>query len=282
MILANEASSRLATIIAVSALGVLIIIVIIVVFIERAKNEKVKKVSPYYLGIKKIFYETSFKDVNIRYTKDKNYLNTKRKFDSFNYSKRCTDFIRSNISAFSSIVDAIEYNKVALAKYNHLVNTFPHTNDEEIAKSIKMSLKSMVERETKLAKLLVKNPVTDYEIKISASYTSPKGRNSYHNSITFKYDFIKSIVTSNSHVDYDLYASKSTISFVQQGGEEEKPKKPEEPRVPQKVEPKIIEVVEPNKPKEKEVEKPKQVDRPTNSPKTGRTINSIDDLEEID
>lgn len=282
MFLANEASSRIATIIAVSALGVLIIIVIIIALIERAKNEKVKKVSPYYLGIKKLFDETSFKEVNSRYSKDKNYLNTKRKFDSFNYSKRCSDYIRYNISAFTKIVDAIEYNKVTLLKYNNSVNMYPHTKDEEIAKSIKMSLKSMVERETKLAKLLVKNPVTDYEIKVSASYTSPKGRNSYHNSITFKYDFIKSIVTTNRPVDYDLYASKTTISLVQQGREEEKPKKPEEPRVPQKVEPKIIEVVEPNKPKEKEVAKPKQVDRPTNSPKTGRTINSIDDLEEID
>lgn len=251
MFLSNESSKNAAIIIVFSSLVFLVIFITVIAMIESSKNRKVRENSPYYLKIKSISENTHFRVVNMLYASDSNSVNSKRKFDTFNYSRRCTNYILNNKSTFINIVSSVEYNKKTLADYKKNIKSVPHTNDEELAKKIKLSLKSIRRRETKLVKEVIKVPVVDYQIKIKASYTSPKGRNSYAKTMVFSFGFIKEVVESISFSDRitptDLH---KTPNFTQ--------------------------------PKEKVPSTPKQDNRPTNSPKPSKVIRSIEDLEEID
>lgn len=179
---------------------VLIIAIIgVIAAINYNKNERVKKVSPYYLAIVNLNNTTNFMNVNKNYSYYKQSLNSKKQFDNFNYPKRCSEYIKCNLAAFREIVYSIEYNRRIYNEYCNSFKNIRHTSDMALAKAIKMSLDSMIKRETKLALAIKKNVIRDYSITVSASYTSPKGRNSYSSNKTFDYNFIKEVVDSLDH-----------------------------------------------------------------------------------
>lgn len=179
----------------VIAVGVIIVSIIVLIIIvavcNKKKEKKVKEISTYYATIAEINSKTNFEYVDNTYQKYAIKVNSKRQFDNFNYSKKCIEYISSNLNNFIQIVDAIEKNKKTYSEYMYAINNTPHTKDEKLARDNKLSLKTISKIETKLAKKLIERPTLDYVIQVEASYSSAKGQSNYRWSKNFAYDFIK-------------------------------------------------------------------------------------------
>lgn len=240
-------SGGIATGIVFGSIALIIILIIILVKIDKAKTDRVRKTSPYFRKILELNNKTSFKTISGSFTRVSNTLSTKRQFDNFNYIKKCDEYIADYLEQFIHIVDGIEYNKKAYKEYSEAFRALKHTDSVELAKQNKMSLASFVKRETKLATAEYIKPVMDYTVTVLASYTSPKGRNSYSWSNSFDYNYIKQTVT--------LYRPKP-VTLSKNENESNKTK--------------TI------------VNKNNTNYRSTRSPRISKPINSIDDLEEID
>ena len=179
------------------AWGIILLIaafVIVLLVINKIKNNKVLEKSFYIHAIKEINKKYEFKVLPSNLESKTFFLKSKRAFDNFDYEKKGFEYINENLSHFVEIIQAIDFNVANNANYKKEINLVPLTSDGEVAKSVKLSLKSFNKRETKLGAKLLKTPQMDYCLKIKWEYTSPAGRNHYYDYCTYDIDDLKGVV----------------------------------------------------------------------------------------
>lgn len=178
---------------------VFVALVFLSIFIST-KNSKRNKIvmsnSEYIKSIKNINSRYKFNSFNVTHDKKDYTLKSKRQFDTFNCRKKAWNHITENLNRYKSVTIKIDENILLYKKYCSEIQNIKHTDDESFAKKFKMSLKSFVRREKKLAKKIIKKPITNYTLTLRWHYTSPAGRNNYSNKYTFSYAEIKAIVQS--------------------------------------------------------------------------------------
>ena len=173
----------------------LIAAVIIIPIVHNNKvNKKVKENSPYVKDFIALNNRYKFKTIGAKSDTKTVYLNTKRQFDTFDYVKKGSAFIRENSSRYLSIVSSIDFNKSMLEKYNKEIKELKHTSDEQIATNCKLKLKNFIKRETNIVSKMIQKPQTNFSLIFKWEYTSPAGRNHYSRYCTFSYNDIKSVV----------------------------------------------------------------------------------------
>lgn len=119
-----------------------------------------------------------------------------------------TYYITNNIDNFKSNFEAILRNRKMYSDYEYryrLITNTEHHYNEEIIKSEFGSLEKFIKFEKRLInKIKYKN---DFELTVNvvATYTSPKGRNSYHKSGEFNFsNVLYCYNTNNNRKEYTL------------------------------------------------------------------------------
>ena len=185
-----------------------ILTIIIVIIINNKRNKRVLNSSPYIQKIKQLNIKYHFKKLNKISDTKKYFLKSKKEFDRFNYYSHASDFVNSSKTYFEQIIESIDYNISLYKEYNSEFLNIPVTNDLNVIKKNKMSLKSYNKREVKLGKDLFKKPQTNYCLYISWEYTSPAGRNHYFDRKEFSHSTIKKMLNIGQSIA-NVTSSKS-------------------------------------------------------------------------
>jgi hypothetical protein len=180
-------------------IGLIIVVVIIAAICggvawNNLTNKKVMKISPYYNSIVKLNSETKFNDIAKPDFIKTFYLKSKRTFDVFDVSKNATNYMKENSSYFQDQICRVEQNQELKREYDRAISAIPHTSDVLVAKQAKISLKSFVKREERLAQKIILHPCVDYQLTIDYQYTSPAGRNHYERTAKYSLTEIKAVV----------------------------------------------------------------------------------------
>ena len=185
------------------ALGIILVIVALVIVLlvrNNRLNNLVRQNSEYVHAIIAINNKYSFNHVYPTSDSTTFYLKSKRQFDTFDYKKRGSAYISENSQKYGPIINSLENNREMLVKYKEEIGSLKNTSDPSVAGKCKMKLNKFVKREIKIGSKLIKRPQTNFFIIIKWKYTSPAGRNSYSNDITFGYDIIKHLVMPQTQV----------------------------------------------------------------------------------
>lgn len=207
MILANTSdnSGLIGLLVTLGVIAAIVVLVIVLSVRNNKLNNLVKQNSEYVKAINTL--NTKYKFNSVYSTSDTKtfHLNSKRQYDTFDYNKKGSAYIRENSGKYGQIIRSLESNREMLKKYKDEIKALKHTSDPAIAEKCKMKLNSFTKREIKIASKLIKNPQTNYSIIIRWEYTSPAGRNHYSNSCTFGYDSIKRLVVPQQQIYTNTY-----------------------------------------------------------------------------
>ena len=174
--------------------AVAVFLIVFFSIFNSVRNKRVLSSSPYIKSIREINKKYGFQVLANTYETKTFHLNSKRAFDNFDYYKRRSEFFIDNLYHFQGIVEKIDFNISSYKQYREELVSIPLTNDAELAKMNKMSLKAFNSREKKLANKMIKIPQMNYSLRIQWEYTSPAGRNHYSFYRDNTYEDIKSIV----------------------------------------------------------------------------------------
>lgn len=155
-------------------------------FIEK----KVKKASTRYKALEKINKEFDFhNDVQTTYKWDE-YVQTKPKFDKFNFEKYICTQIERNNGIYESIINKIEENRRTYEQYKNEINVLPKLSSRPTAKKVGVPYILFNNVEKKLVNKTIQKPVLSTSIICTINYRSPKGRNSYQKRWIYSYEDI--------------------------------------------------------------------------------------------
>lgn len=167
------------TIIAFSAATVLISLICIIVhavYVKRVKIYSVRYKNLLELNKKFKFY--TFKSETNSFNER---CNSKRSYDRIDLKNVFMSYIEKHLQVYSTLICRTNENivnyKAYCASYNELKSSI--TKNE--SKKIGVPLYSFIRIENNLVVKSKLSPQTTFTTRISASYTSPQGRNSYKN-----------------------------------------------------------------------------------------------------
>ena len=166
--------------------------------------------SPYIKSIKELNKKYTFETIQKSNDSKSFILNSKRQFDTFDFNKKGKEYIKDNLGYFNKIIEKIKINKKRYSEYTEELARIRITTNKKLAKSYRMPLKSYNKREIKFGRQFFRHPQVTYSFRISWSYTSPGGRNSYRNYKSYSFDEIVSIVNQLS-----LSSNKANANSVQ-------------------------------------------------------------------
>lgn len=173
------------TIIAFSAATVLISLICIIVhavYVKRVKIYSVRYKNLLELNKKFKFY--TFKSETNSFNER---CNSKRSYDRIDLKNVFMSYIEKHLQVYSTLICRTNENivnyKAYCASYNELKSSI--TRNE--SKKIGVPLYSFIRIENNLVVKSKLSPQTTFTTRISASYTSPQGRNSYKKYYDFDY-----------------------------------------------------------------------------------------------
>lgn len=128
----------------------------------------------------------TFHDISASYYYTKT-CNSKANFDKLNIYEYFRYVILQSKESIEGLITKIKENSKAFAKY---CSDYEALKNKEIPfdNTLKISEERFKEIELKLYEKNKLNPVTDFTIRVSKSYTSPQGRNHYSDYIDFNYE----------------------------------------------------------------------------------------------
>ena len=118
-------------------------------------------------------------------------LNSKREFDRFDPGNGMMSRIADNRDTYVNLVQQSYYNSDLYYRYQTALSKLPVFTKE---KTTKLRLKRYQKLERELYKRTVKNPVLSVQFCVDWEYTSPQGRNYYHEKRVFQRDEIEQIL----------------------------------------------------------------------------------------
>ena len=170
----------------------IVIIGLIVSEIQRKKDEKLRayvlETSERYRDILKLNEEFIFLELSERYTYHR-CVNSKAQLTRFNYDGFLEEIIENEQMTFEEIVRRVKINRDRLKEYTErLEYGVAKLREKDKIPDKKISFEKYRVYEEKVTEALVKEPVINPEIVCYASYTSPKGRNSYQDGKLYSLD----------------------------------------------------------------------------------------------
>lgn len=154
----------------------LILIAIIALFslIYKLCADYLKENSPC---IKNLLYVNSIQNFKNFKTVENyhKYCNSKSQFDNFNRDNYIMAIVDENYNRYSSLLNDLQYNREKYYSYLSEIVDFKNNYKSKFNFFLKMVEFLEFER-------LRLNPPIEITVKISVSYTSPKGKNSYYKS----------------------------------------------------------------------------------------------------
>ena len=166
----------------------IIAIIIICSHVYSAFRKKVKVYSTRYQNLQELNkkYEFfSFKSNTVSYNLP---CNSKYSFDHVNLLKVFMTYIEKHLESYEKLIYRIDENRKKYKQYCSDYNTLKSTVTKEDSKKFGVPLKTFVNIENKLVNKEKLHPQLSFTTIISATYTSPKGRNYYHKHDDYGFD----------------------------------------------------------------------------------------------
>lgn len=168
-----------------AVLGVLILAVLVPLFrqlrIEKMK-EYIRQTSCRYHQLLEINDRFVFHKLSPSYCLKHTKCPNKPKYDHFDYDQSLDDFLSVKKGYCEDVIETVKENQQMMKEYQRELQTLPDygTVDENLRK-IRVSLEKYIEEEKYLCMQTELRPVCEVYFTVEASYTSPQGRNFYHN-----------------------------------------------------------------------------------------------------
>lgn len=131
----------------------------------------------------------AIEDLNSRYVfnfllKDMYFLywdvDTKQKFDRFNFRKNFKEEIASRLDYYTHILSLADHNYFQYQEYSKESNTLPAYTSKGTLQAKHCNFKRYSKYEHQMCKDAFYDPITELVFRCSLNYTSPAGRNSYN------------------------------------------------------------------------------------------------------
>ena len=174
--------------------GIIIVIVIITVvlivgFIEHTHNKRKSIVLAYskqIADVKKLnSQQYFFRFSNEIITKR---CNSKKAFERVYFEDILKEEIENNLDYYATIIEKVVENKKNYNLYVKQYSQISSTISWEEIQSVKISLGKFREIERQLYDELQLKPQINVEICVKKLYSSPQGRNNYHDEITYNFN----------------------------------------------------------------------------------------------
>lgn len=165
---------------------------IICAIIYSVYYDRVKKHSDRYKKLLDLNNKYNFYTFSSTITSYNQQCNSKRSFDRLDLNNVFFSYIEKHLEACSTLISKIDKNisnyKLYCSDYNNLTTSVT----QESAKEFKVPFNTFINIEESIVKKNKLSPQCTFTIRISASYTSPQGRNSYSKHYDYDYDQIAS------------------------------------------------------------------------------------------
>ena len=159
---------------------------------RRKVIREIKETSARYLAYKALCAKYQYLQVKSN-TECCERLESKYKFDHFNFDKYVFDRVCKKRDAFEEILDAIEINKKQLAKFEEEYRQLPDFTETPPSWLYSVLEHRVMKKEEKHRK----PPITESTITCSIRYTSPAGRNRYGNHQVYSTKDIENFVNQS-------------------------------------------------------------------------------------
>ncbi len=114
-------------------------------------------------------------------------LDSKRKFDRFDYSSFFQETIEKHLDYYKNLIYMVDKNKILFEQYNNEISMLSESMSKDDVLKLKVPYKIYNRVEEKLFNKTKLRPVVDPLFKIQIEYTSPKGRNHYETGRIYYY-----------------------------------------------------------------------------------------------
>lgn len=170
----------------------LALIILFAIVVRRKTIKTIKKTSNRYLAYKALCAKYQYLQVesNTEYCEC---LESKYKFDHFNFDKYVFGRVCKERDAFEEILDAIEINKKQLVKFEEEYRQLPDFTETPPSWLYSVLERRVMKNEEKHRE----PPTTESTITCSIHYTSPAGRNRYKNFQVYSTEDIKNFVNQS-------------------------------------------------------------------------------------
>lgn len=168
-----------------AVLGVLVSAILVPFFRQLRVNkikEYIRQTSCRYHQLLKINERFVFYDLSSSYCLKHARCSTKSKYDHFDYDQALDDFLSVKKGYCEDVIQTVKENQRMMKEYQSELQKLPDygTINEDLGKS-RISLEKYMEQEIHLCSQIELHPVCEVCFTVEASYSSPQGRNFYHN-----------------------------------------------------------------------------------------------------
>lgn len=165
---------------------------IICAIIYSVYYDRVKKHSDRYKKLLDLNNKYNFYTFSSTITSYNQQCNSKRSFDRLDLNNVFFSYIEKHLEACSTLISKIDKNISTYKLYCYDYNNLTTSVTQESAKEFKVPFNTFINIEESIVKKNKLSPQCTFTIRISASYTSPQGRNSYSKHYDYDYDQIAS------------------------------------------------------------------------------------------
>ena len=165
---------------------------IICAIIYSVYYDRVKKHSDRYKKLLDLNNKYNFYTFSSTITSYNQQCNSKRSFDRLDLNNVFFSYIEKHLEACSTLISKIDKNISTYKLYCYAYNNLTTSVTQESAKEFKVPFNTFINIEESIVKKNKLSPQCTFTIRISASYTSPQGRNSYSKHYDYDYDQIAS------------------------------------------------------------------------------------------
>lgn len=153
-------------------------------------SKKVKETSLRYKAISALNDRTAFADIQPEYIHWEA-LRSKSQFDRYDFDKHLQTVLVENIDHYTAVLNDAAKNEKALRYYDASLSEVPDLMPVSAVHEYHLPFLLYRPIERTICQNLIREPVTEPEITIRASYRSPKGRNYYQEGWTYTHRTVK-------------------------------------------------------------------------------------------
>ena len=165
---------------------------IICAIIYSVYYDRVKKHSDRYKKLLDLNNKYNFYTFSSTIASYNHQCNSQRSFDRLDLNNVFFSYIEKHLEACSTLISKIDKNISNYKLYCYDYNNLTTSVTQESAKEFKVPFNTFINIEESIVKKNKLSPQCTFTIRISASYTSPQGRNSYSKHYDYDYDQIAS------------------------------------------------------------------------------------------
>ena len=176
--------------------------------LENKASQLILKNSKRYAQICEINKSFAFYPLTEFYTR-KWKLNTKQKFDHFNYEKAFLEWIEQCLSEFERIIYESAQNKAMYARYEMRFSGLADFANKDEVKKYALPYGLYNKQERKMTDGITLKPVLFPYFECQKSYTSPKGQNHYYDCYHFDLEQTKLYIKKYKEIQANRNSSKA-------------------------------------------------------------------------